>query len=338
MSSKKKLQVFVSSTYLDLREERQAAVEAILKAGHIPAGMELFTAGSDSQLDTIQRWIDESDVYMLILGGRYGSLDPKTALSYTELEYDYAVNKEIPVFAVVISDSALDQKVKEVGLSAIEPDRPAELKLFRDKVLSKISSFFKDTKDIKLSVHETLSDFINRYEFKGWVSGSDVAENSTLIEEISRLLKLNKSLQEELESQNSKATTASKAKSKSTTTDTEFDQIISLLQGIKITTEVFSDDDTEQEYSLLEIFDGFRDSFITGISNKVGMADDDKILFFNVLPKLQVHGLAALEKVAGVQWQRYRLTQKGLDVLAVIDKRTHEGRKRKATGKRSGKD
>ncbi len=94
MSSKKKLQVFVSSTYLDLREERQAAVEAILKAGHIPAGMELFTAGSDSQLDTIQRWIDESDVYMLILGGRYGSLDPKTALSYTELEYDYAVNKK----------------------------------------------------------------------------------------------------------------------------------------------------------------------------------------------------------------------------------------------------
>lgn len=36
---KKKLQVFVSSTYVDLKEERQAAVEAILNAGHIPAGM-----------------------------------------------------------------------------------------------------------------------------------------------------------------------------------------------------------------------------------------------------------------------------------------------------------
>lgn len=65
----KKLQVFVSSTYTDLKEERQAAVEAILDAGHIPAGMELFKAGNESQLKTIYKWIDESDVYMLILGG-----------------------------------------------------------------------------------------------------------------------------------------------------------------------------------------------------------------------------------------------------------------------------
>ena len=90
---KKKLQVFVSSTYLDLQAERQAAVEAILKAGHIPAGMELFAAGDQSQLDTIRRWIDESDVFMLIMGGRYGSIDPKTSLSYIELEYDYAVSR-----------------------------------------------------------------------------------------------------------------------------------------------------------------------------------------------------------------------------------------------------
>lgn len=54
----KKLQVFVSSTYTDLIEERQAAVEAILDAGHIPAGMELFKAGNESQLKTIYKWID----------------------------------------------------------------------------------------------------------------------------------------------------------------------------------------------------------------------------------------------------------------------------------------
>jgi CRP-like cAMP-binding protein len=50
-----------------MRRERQAVVEAILKAGHIPAGMELFAAGDESQLETIYRWIDESDVFMLIL-------------------------------------------------------------------------------------------------------------------------------------------------------------------------------------------------------------------------------------------------------------------------------
>jgi len=40
----KKYQIFVSSTYEDLKDERQAAVEAILLAGHIPAGMELFSS------------------------------------------------------------------------------------------------------------------------------------------------------------------------------------------------------------------------------------------------------------------------------------------------------
>jgi hypothetical protein len=90
----KKLQVFVSSTYSDLLEERQACVETILQAGHIPAGMELFAAGSETQLETIKRWIDASDVYMLLLGGRYGSLDPKTKLAYTEVEYRYAIEKK----------------------------------------------------------------------------------------------------------------------------------------------------------------------------------------------------------------------------------------------------
>ncbi|TNT40442.1 DUF4062 domain-containing protein, partial [Escherichia coli] len=104
---KRKLQVFVSSTFTDLIEERQAAVSAILKAGHIPAGMELFTAADRSQMDIIKNWIDESDVYMLILGGRYGSIEPTTGKSYTELEYDYAVEQGKALFAVVIKEEAL---------------------------------------------------------------------------------------------------------------------------------------------------------------------------------------------------------------------------------------
>ncbi|MEH6645095.1 DUF4062 domain-containing protein [Sulfitobacter sp.] len=110
-----KLIVFVSSTFTDLISERQAAVSAILKSGHIPAGMELFTAGDQSQMDTIRRWIDQSDIYMLILGGRYGSLEPKTKLGYTELEYDYAIEAGKPVFAVVINHDALEVKVREFG-------------------------------------------------------------------------------------------------------------------------------------------------------------------------------------------------------------------------------
>ena len=112
---KKRLQVFVSSTYLDLKQERQAAVSAILSAGHIPAGMELFTAGDQSQMEVIKQWIDQSDVYLLILGSRYGSIEPETEKSYTHLEYEYAVSKNKPLFACVIKDSAIEPRVQELG-------------------------------------------------------------------------------------------------------------------------------------------------------------------------------------------------------------------------------
>lgn len=91
---RKKLQVFISSTFNDLIEERQAAVEGILNAGHIPAGMELFKSGNESQLETVKRWIDESDVYLLILGGRYGVIEPESGKSYTHVEYEYALEKK----------------------------------------------------------------------------------------------------------------------------------------------------------------------------------------------------------------------------------------------------
>src|ERR1700682_4809541 len=98
--------------------ERQAAVEAILRSGHIPAGMELFAAGDESQLETIRRWIDDSDVFMLILGGRYGSIESKSGKSYIELEYEYALNAKKPLFAAVISDAYLETKVKAAGPTA----------------------------------------------------------------------------------------------------------------------------------------------------------------------------------------------------------------------------
>ena len=85
MLSQKKFQIFISSTYKDLIDERQMAVQAIVKMGHIPAGMELFKAGA-SQWQTITKWIDESDIYVLILGGKYGSINPNEGKAYTHLE------------------------------------------------------------------------------------------------------------------------------------------------------------------------------------------------------------------------------------------------------------
>lgn len=140
----KRLQVFISSTYTDLLSERQAAVEAILTAGHIPAGMELFTSGDESQMEVIKQWIDESDVYLLILGGRYGSIEPTSGKSYTQLEYEYAANQSKPLFSCVINQNALEIKVKKSGSSVIETDNASQLKTFRELVSGKMVRFWDD--------------------------------------------------------------------------------------------------------------------------------------------------------------------------------------------------
>lgn len=176
----KKLQVFVSSTYTDLKDERQAAVEAILQAGHIPAGMELFSAGNESQLQTIYKWIDESDVYMLILGGRYGSLEIKSGKSYTQLEYEYALSNGIPVFTIVLSDSFLTSKVNSLGLkNVMEQDHPDKYKSFKSLVMSKIVKIVNDTKDIKIGIITSLYSLIDTYPVIGWVKSTPFSTTTT---------------------------------------------------------------------------------------------------------------------------------------------------------------
>ena len=81
MKFQRKLQIFISSTYTDLIRERQVAVSAILENGHIPAGMELFAAGDEEQMQVIRRWIDNSDIFILLLGKRYGSIESKSKKS-----------------------------------------------------------------------------------------------------------------------------------------------------------------------------------------------------------------------------------------------------------------
>lgn len=175
----KKFQIFISSTYTDLHDERQAAVEAILKSGHIPAGMELFAAGNESQMDTIRRWIDESDIYMLILGSRYGSIEPKTGLSYIECEYDYATSVEIPLFSLVCSDNILET-VKPSDI------RKQKYKTFRKRVLSKMCSYYDNCKDIKLGIYESIRNIDDNNGLIGWVPSADSQNTKKLVSSISQ--------------------------------------------------------------------------------------------------------------------------------------------------------
>jgi hypothetical protein len=94
----KRFQVFVSSTYEDLRAERRHVMQALLELDCIPAGMELFPATDDDQWTLIKRVIDDCDNYLVIIAGRYGSSGPD-GMGYTEKEYDYAISTKKPVIA-----------------------------------------------------------------------------------------------------------------------------------------------------------------------------------------------------------------------------------------------
>jgi hypothetical protein len=192
MPTPRKLQVFVSSTYSDLRDERQAAVEAILTAGHIPAGMELFAAGDETQMTVIRRWIAESDVFMLILGSRYGSIDPETQKSYVQLEYEYASVTQKALFAIVKSDDLSPSQA-----SAVE--HADKLEAFRAVVKQKIVRFWSDPRDVKLAIHEALGEFARRPELIGWHRAQNV-DLGVISEEVARLSRENAALRDQLAS------------------------------------------------------------------------------------------------------------------------------------------
>jgi hypothetical protein len=195
----RKYQIFISSTFLDLKEERQAAVEAILLAGHIPAGMELFSAGDESQLDVIRRWIVDSDMFMLILGGRYGSIEPKSRKSYVELEYAHAMENHKPHFALVLSDSAIDDKVKILGGTAREQDHVVAYDDFRNVVRSKISRSVDDPKDVKLYTMEAIRHAEQRRQLIGWVRGNETVEVQPLLQRITDLTAESQGLKAQLQ-------------------------------------------------------------------------------------------------------------------------------------------
>lgn len=169
--STKKYQIFISSTFTDLINERQASVEAILKKGHIPAGMELFSANNKSQWEVIKKWIDDSDIYVLLLGGRYGSIDNETGLSYTEMEFNYAIEKGKPFFALILGKEILDNKdvdiIKDYDLK--DPKYIA----FKKNISSNMCSFPKNLDQIKLELFSSLDTIIdeNKDKMNGWIKG-----------------------------------------------------------------------------------------------------------------------------------------------------------------------
>lgn len=173
----KRYQVFISSTFVDLVEERREVMQALLEMDCLPAGMELFPAGNTDQWTLIKGVIEQSDYYLVILGGRYGSMSEE-GISYTEKEYDYAVELGIPVMGFVPAD------VDAIPVGKTDKDDAAAKKLdeFRTKVQLKITKDWKNAEDLGSKVTRGLIHLIKNNPRPGWVRGDQAMTPETRAE------------------------------------------------------------------------------------------------------------------------------------------------------------
>ena len=167
---KKKYQVFISSTYSDLIEERAAVIQCLLDMGCIPVGMEQFPASNMSQMEYIKMMLDDCDYYILILAGRYGSVD-SDGVGFTEKEYNYAIEKGIPVMSFVFKDigKLMSTKCEETG------EGRQMLDDFRNKVCrGKLVKFYTDCGTLQAAVAISHSHCIDDFPAVGWIRGDRV--------------------------------------------------------------------------------------------------------------------------------------------------------------------
>lgn len=199
-----KFQVFVSSTYQDLVQEREQVIKAVLEMGHIPVGMEMFSAGDEQQWKIIQSHIDESDYYICVVAHRYGSMHE--GVSYTRKEYEYAVSRGIPILGFLIDPEAA-WPANQVETSAIALDALQE---FKSRMMEKPVGFWSSAKELYGMCSISLMKAITANPREGWVRAATIAgpqvtaelgrlsaENARLREEIARVQSKSESEREE---------------------------------------------------------------------------------------------------------------------------------------------
>lgn len=183
----KRYQVFVSSTFRDLEAERQEVMHALLELDCIPSGMELFPAADETQWNLIKRVIDDCDYYILIMGGRYGSIGPE-GISYTEMEYRYAIASGKPTIAFLHRNPG---KII-ADYSESSPEGKAKLQSFRETVETKLCKHWESPQELGSVVSRSLIQLIKSTAAVGWVRANELADREATME----LLQLRRRVEE----------------------------------------------------------------------------------------------------------------------------------------------
>lgn len=183
----KRFQVFVSSTYQDLQEERQEVMRALLELDCIPSGMELFPAANEDQWSLIRRVIDECDYYVLIVGGRYGSIGPD-GIGYTEKEYRYALSIDKPTIAFLHKNPGSIP----VDKSEATDEGKEKLRAFPALIEQKLYKPWLNAAELGSVVSRSLVQLTKSTPAVGWVRANELPDLDATLE----LLRLRKQVDE----------------------------------------------------------------------------------------------------------------------------------------------
>lgn len=189
----KRYQVFVSSTFADLKDERQKVIQTLMEMDCIPSGMEIFPAADEEQWEFIKKVIDDCDYYLLIIGGRYGSI-ADDGISYTQKEYEYAIQSGIKVIAL------LHGKPGDIPTSKSEsnPQFIDKLQKFRETVSSgRLVKFWQNADELPGLVSLSLTKTIKTYPAIGWIRADRIA-GADLLAELNEIHKENAQLRQAL--------------------------------------------------------------------------------------------------------------------------------------------
>lgn len=179
------LTAFLCSTYSDLAEERASVLEAVRKVQLRHDSMEFFGARSEQPLEACLEEVRRSNILLVIVGHRYGSLVPKKRISYTEAEYTEGHRLKKPCLVYLRRD---DVPVLPAHVER-DPEKMRLLEDFKAKLLARHTvAYFQYANDLALSVAADLSRTIQTLEQTVRTEDTLPTEHEHLMAEVSSLI------------------------------------------------------------------------------------------------------------------------------------------------------
>lgn len=146
--------VFISSTSLDLKKYRQAAIETCRNLGFDPIVMENFNAMGVGATEGSKRKLREADLYVGVVAHRYGYIEEGYDRSVTEIEFDYAGERGLERLCFVVDPAYPWPKTH------IDRKHAAQLQAFKARIdRSVIRSYFTTPADFQRKLMQALVEW-----------------------------------------------------------------------------------------------------------------------------------------------------------------------------------